>query len=70
MPDVSAVNVSPTWAVPLMVGAPVAGLFAACCDVAGIRICAGEDASPASPRKSIVVTRYTYSTPASTSVSV
>ena len=25
MPDVSAVSISPTWAVPLMVGAPVAG---------------------------------------------
>ena len=27
MPDVSAVNVSPTWAVPLMFGSPVAGVF-------------------------------------------
>ena len=27
MPDVSAVSVSPTCAVPLMVGAPVAGLL-------------------------------------------
>ena len=27
MPDVSAVRVSPTWAVPLMAGAPVAGLL-------------------------------------------
>ena len=27
MPDVSAVSVSPTWAVPLMVGAPVAGVL-------------------------------------------
>ena len=26
-PDVSAVSVSPTWIVPLMVGAPVAGLL-------------------------------------------
>ena len=31
MPDVEAVRVSPARAVPLMVGAPVAGLFAACC---------------------------------------
>ena len=30
MPEVSAVSVSPTWAVPLMVGAPVAGLLAPC----------------------------------------
>ena len=27
MADVSAVRVSPTWAVPVMVGAPVAGLL-------------------------------------------
>ena len=27
MPVVSAVRVSPTWAVPLMVGAPVAGVL-------------------------------------------
>ena len=27
MPDLSAVSVWPTWAVPLMVGAPVGGLF-------------------------------------------
>ena len=27
MPDVSTVSVSPTWAVPPMVGAPVAGLL-------------------------------------------
>ena len=27
MPSVSAVSVSPTWAVPLMVGAPLAGLL-------------------------------------------
>ena len=27
MPDVAAVSVSPTCAVPLIVGAPVAGLF-------------------------------------------
>ena len=26
-PDVFAVSVSPTWAIPLMVGAPVAGLL-------------------------------------------
>ena len=29
MPEVSAVSVSPTCAVPLMTGAPVAGLFSA-----------------------------------------
>ena len=29
MPVVLAVSVSPTWAVPVMVGAPVAGLLAA-----------------------------------------
>ena len=29
MPEVFAVSVSPTWAVPLMVGAPVAGLLSA-----------------------------------------
>ena len=27
MPDMSAVKVLPTWAVPLMVGTPVAGLL-------------------------------------------
>ena len=27
MPEVSAVSVLPTWTVPLMVGAPVAGVF-------------------------------------------
>ena len=30
MPDVSTVSVPPTWAVPVTVGAPVAGLLAAC----------------------------------------
>ena len=29
MPDLSAVSVCPTWAVPLMVGAPEAGVLAA-----------------------------------------
>ena len=29
MAEVSAVNVSPTWAVPVIVGAPVAGLLGA-----------------------------------------
>ena len=34
MPDVSAVSVSPTWTVPLTVGAPVAGLLGRACTVA------------------------------------
>ena len=38
MPDVSEVRVSPTWAVPLMAGAPVAGLlgFASTTSVAAL----------------------------------
>ena len=35
MPEVSAVRVSPTLAVPLMAGSPVAGVFAACCCESG-----------------------------------
>ena len=31
MPVVSAVSSSPTWAVPVMVGAPVAGVLEASC---------------------------------------
>ena len=34
MPDVSAASVSPTWDVPLMAGAPVAGLLGRACTVA------------------------------------
>ena len=35
MPVVSAANVSPIWAVPLMVGAPVAGLLSRSGGVSG-----------------------------------
>ena len=69
MPDVSAVRVSPTWAVPLMVGAPVAGLLVSAgaggsgsktvCE-SGILTSAASDASPRLPKKSTTAfTRYT-----------
>ena len=35
MLEASAVSVSPTWAVPVMVSAPVAGELAACGSAAG-----------------------------------
>ena len=42
MPDVKAVRVSPARAVPLMVGAPVAGEFAACCwEVGPVMVASG-----------------------------
>ena len=43
MPGVLAVSVWPTWAVPLMVGAPVAGLFPTGVNAVG-RISTGSDA--------------------------
>ena len=39
MPEVSAVSVSPTWAVPLMVGAPVARLLAAARVTVTVYVC-------------------------------
>ena len=36
MPDVPAVSSSPTWTVPLMAGAPVAGLLEAGSGAAGV----------------------------------
>ena len=58
MPLMSAVSVSPTWVVPLMVGAPVAGLFDADAGPALTQ----SDSSPG-PDSLRAVTRYSYSTP-------
>ena len=61
----SAVSVSPTWVVPLMVGAPVAGELDA---VAGPALTQSEP-SPG-PDSLRALTRYSYSTPLSALSSV
>ena len=38
MPEVLAVSISPTSAVPVMIGAPVAGLLAVCGWTAGLTV--------------------------------
>ena len=65
MPVMSAVNVSPTCAVPLMVGAPVAGLF----DAGAGPALTHSDSSPG-PDSLRALTRYSYSTPCSALSSV
>ena len=66
MPDTSTVSVSATWAVPLMVGRPVAGLlaFAATASVAAL---VNDSALPASSAKD-TVTLTVLPTSASTRV--
>ena len=65
MPDLSAVYISPTCAVPLMVGAPVAGLL----DTHSGPALTQSELSPASDSLR-ALTRYSYSTPFSALLSV
>ena len=65
MPVMPAVSVFPTWAVPLMAGAPVAGLLDA---EAGPDL-TQSDPSPG-PASLRAVTRYSYPTPCSALSSV
>ena len=67
-PDVFAVSVSPTWTVPLMEGAPVAGVFgvgaAAAASVAAL---VSDSSLPAS---SVKLTSTVMALPSSTSARV
>ena len=71
MPEVSAVSVSPTWAVPEMVGWPVARLFTTCCRTA---MPTGSAAALVSvswlPASSVNDTRTLTATPSSASTRV
>ena len=70
MPEVSAVNVSPTWAVPVMTGAPVAGVLACCLDVADTASVAALVNVSALPASSVKDTRTLMVFSASAKVSV
>ena len=65
MPVVSAVSVSPTWTVPLIMSAPVAGLL----DTDSGPALTHSDASPG-PASLRALTWYSYSTPFSALSSV
>ena len=74
MPDVSAVSVSPTWAVPPMAGVPVAGLLglAACAScVSGSTASVAAPVSPSSlPASSVKVTVTLMALPMSSTTGV
>ena len=56
MPVVSAVSVSPTWAVPLIVGAPVAGLLGAADTAAVAALVSVSSLPPSSVKDTCTVT--------------
>ena len=64
MSEVSAVSVSPAWALPLMVGAPVAGVLDAlpcCCEVWARAVSVSSSEGGPSPTEFVAITRTAYS---------